>query len=413
MINFHMLAWDVAQEPTMLEEVSSLGESYFYDRLRRESLAYVVLSTCHRLEIYSSEQITDFEALNPYHRLEGGDAIRHLFRVASGVESLSIGEQEILRQVKTAFEKSLSDGVASKEFSVIFRKAISIGKEARDRTGISRGRTSIPSLVGQMLMTTLPAVGKRVAIVGSGKIARDMVKYALESRPANLTVYGRSQHPLQAISEQFEIKTVFGIDPKSIAEENDIIIAATSSSEPIFTLSIVENADSTFIDLGMPPNVEKDSCNKKVISLGNLEPIIRANSRDKASKIPAVEKIIEDGIVSLSMKLAEFEAEDLIKTIFNHAKGVEKAEISDAISAIRNGMDIEEVLKKMSDSLINQVLAPQTLAIKRLIKSEGNQELRQAISNFYNVLKESQTEQPRKASSSRRANRNPPDQILP
>lgn len=412
MINLHLIAWDVTKEPDMLEEVSSLGESHFYDSLRERIQSFVILSTCHRLEIYSSEEITEFEALRPYHRLEGYDAIRHLFRVASGVESVSVGEQEILRQVKTAFEKALKEGKTSKEFSIIFRKAISVGKEARDRTGISKGRTSIPSLVGQMLVSTLPAGGKRIAVVGTGKIARDMVKYGLESEPGELVVYGRSQSPLQSISDQFGVRTILGIEPHSIAAENDIVIAATSSSKPLFPLDVVEKADCTFIDLGMPPNVEKSTKEKKVISLSDLEPIIKANSKDKESKIPAVERIISEGIDSLSMKLGEFQAEDLIKTIFNHAKGVEKTEIADALAAIHNGMAVEDVLKKMSDSLINQVLAPQTLAIKKLIKSEANEELRKAIITFYNVLKESQVASSKTAPSSRRANRSRPDQIL-
>lgn len=405
-----MLAWDFSKEPNMLEEVCALGESYFLDRVKGETRSCVILSTCHRLEIYTSDRIRDFESLRPYHRLDGYEAITHLFRVASGIESISIGEQEILRQIKDAFEKAMADGTTSKEFSVIFRKAISVGKEVRDKTGISRGRTSIPSLVGQVLINKLSATGKRIAIVGTGKMARDLVKYSLECKPSEIVVYGRNESTLQAIKDQFGIQTVLGIEPGAISAENDIVITATSSSKPLFPLNTVEKADCTFIDLGMPPNVEKSSKHGKVIALGDLEPIVKANSKDKEAKIPAVEEIIREETNSLAMKLEEFEAEDLIKSIFNHAKGVEKMEIADALAAIRNGMPVEEVLRKMSDSLINQVLSPQTLAIKSLIKSDASQGLREAIDTFYSALKESQTPKPRARSSSRRANRNQRDQ---
>ena len=411
MIRFHLLAWDVVSEPKRLEQVSALGEAYFSERMASQSKSFVVLSTCHRLEIYSSSEITGFEDLGPYHELKSQEAIRHLFRVASGVESVSIGEQEILRQVKDAFENALENEVASKEFSVIFRIAISVGKEARDRTGISKGRTSIPSLVGQMLSTRFHSEGKRVAIVGTGKIAKDMVKYASESRPSRITVYGRNKTMLSVISDQFSVNTVQGIDPEAISSENDFVIVATSSSSPLFESRIVDGAKSTFIDLCMPPNVARSAFDSRVVSLADLEPVIRANSKDKESRIPEVEKIIDEGVYSLSRKLAEFEAEELIKTIFNHAKNVETDEISDAIAALRHGVSIEEVLKRMSDSLINRVLAPQTLAIKRLVKSEDGSELRQAINTFYNVLKDSQEKATRQTSSSRRASRNPQGQI--
>ncbi|EQD32560.1 glutamyl-tRNA reductase, partial [mine drainage metagenome] len=115
---------------------------------------------------------------------------------------VSVGEQEILHQVKIAFDDALARDRCSKSLSVIFRKAISVGKLVREKVPISKGKTSIPAHVGLMLSSELNAKGKCIAIVGSGKLATDLVKYAHMANPSSLRVYARSEESLRRIEKR-------------------------------------------------------------------------------------------------------------------------------------------------------------------------------------------------------------------
>jgi glutamyl-tRNA reductase len=406
----HMIGWDVNNEPHLLETVSTKDAAFFDHRLRGKVADWVLLSTCHRVEIYSSDPIPEFRDLSPYHAFSGDEALKHLFRVSSGIESVSVGEQEILHQVKVAFDDALANDRCSKTLSLIFQKAISVGKLVREKVPISKGKTSVPAHVGQMLSTELSARGKSIAIVGSGKLATDMVKYALMAKPAFLRVYARSEDSLERIARSYSIEAHNGIDPDAIIHDNDIIIAATSSKKPIFDGEIKEKG-KILIDLGMPPNASRGMNGCRLISLSDIEPIMRSNSAKKKALIPKVEGILDDELDQFTKKIAQLEADDLIKAVFEHSKSLEKNEVEVAMDMIRKGMDIEKVIGQMADSLVSKVLAPQTLAIKKMVKANRNKETIEVLQEFYKLLKGSQEKSSRRSSSVLQASQDPPAQI--
>lgn len=410
MNSLHMIGWDVNNEPHLLETVSTKDAAFFDHRLRGKITDWVLLSTCHRVEIYSSDPIPEFKDLSPYHSFSGDEALMHLFRVSAGIESVSVGEQEILRQVKVAFEDALANDRCSKTLSLIFQKAISVGKLVREKVPISRGKTSVPAHVGQMLSTELNASGKSIAIVGSGKLATDMVKYALMAKPAFLRVYARSEDSLDRIARSYSIEAHSKIDPAEIMSENEIIIAATSSKKPIFGGEI-KGKGKILIDLGMPPNASRNLTGCRLISLSDIEPIMRSNSAKKKALIPRVEEILNEELDQFTRKLGQLEADDLIRAVFEHSKSLEKNEVEVALDMIRKGMDIEKVIAQMADSLVSKVLAPQTLAIKKMVKVNKNRQTIEVLQEFYKLLKGSQEKSSRRSSSVHQASQDPPAQI--
>ncbi len=406
----HFIGWDINSESGHLEEVSSKERSFFEERLSSVLDNWVLLSTCHRVEIYSTDKIPEFDELKPYRSLSGADAINHLFRVASGIESVSVGEQEILHQVKVAFEDSLESGRSSKLLSLIFRKAISVGKTAREETGISRGKTSIPAHIGQILSSLEPK-RKRVAVVGSGKLAGDLVKYAGLCEPLSLRIYARNRDALLSIMNRYNVEVVNNIDTEGILRDNDVVITATASKKPIFTADYGFQ-DRILIDLGMPPNVDRANMRCRVIPLSEIEPLLRKNSEKKASLVPMVEGIIEREVKSLESKLLESEAEELIKLIFNNARDLKTREVRTASEMLYRGNDTENVLNNMADSLINKILAPQTLTIKKLLKTDNDDGFREALNSFYKALKKAQEDSSKGSAADHQAGRGRRGQIL-
>jgi glutamyl-tRNA reductase len=110
-------------------------------------------------------------------------------------------------------------------------------------------------------------------------------------------------------------------------------------------------------------------------------------------------------------KLAQMEADDLIKSVFEHSKNLERIEVEVAMEMIRKGMDIEKVIGQMADSLVNKVLAPQTLAIKKMVKSNQNTQTIEVLQEFYKLLKGTQEKSAKRSSSARRASQDQPAQI--
>jgi glutamyl-tRNA reductase len=406
----HMIGWDVNNEPHLLETVSTRDAGFFDRMLRGKVTDWVILSTCHRVEIYSSDPIPEFEDLRPYHEFSGEKALMHLFKVSSGIESVSIGEQEILHQVKIAFEDALAHDRCSKALSLIFQKAISVGKLVREKVPISKGKTSVPAHVGQMLCGDLNAGGRKIAIVGSGKLATDMVKYTLMAKPASLRVYARSQDSLEKIARSYPIEMDSKINPGEIISDNDIIIAATSSKKPIFD-SKLNGKGKLLIDLGMPPNASRRINGCRLISLSDIEPIMRSNSAKKKALIPKVEEILNYELDQFIRKLGQLEADDLIRTVFEHSRNLEQNEVRVALDMIKKGMDIEKVIGQMADSLVNKVLAPQTLAIKKMIKASKNRETIDVLQEFYGLLRKTQEKSSRRSSLVLQASQDPPTQI--
>ena len=411
MNSLYMIGWDIKQEAEKLEKMSAIGTKSLESMVLEKNQNYVLLSTCNRIEFYSTSPFKTDNLLKPFHKLEGRPAIVHLFRVSSGIESLSLGENEILHQIKEAFDLSLKNNRTDKALSIIFRKAQSVGKKAREETGISKVKTSIPAHVGSLLESVSDIGQKRVAIIGSGTMANDLVKYAKAANPNRITVYARNSDAVSRIKEKYGIYGVEEIDPLRISNENDIIITATGSKEPIF-LEDFEIKDKMFIDLGMPPNVSRKIRNNRVIYLSDIEPIMQENARNKAALIPIIEEMISREVGVLEKKLSELDADDLIKTIFNYAKHVKESEIRHSLAMLGNGSDLNDILDKLSDSIINKVLAPQTLAIKKMIKSDDDEKFHRVLEDFYALVKNSMSAQNTNAASSHQEDQDQQGQIL-
>ena len=411
MNTLYMIGWDIKQEAEKLEKMSAIDTKSLENMVLERDQNFVLLSTCNRIEFYSTLPFKTDNSLKPFHKLEGRLAIEHLFRVSSGIESLSIGENEILHQIKEAFDLSLKNNRTDKALSIIFRKAQSVGKKAREQTGISKGKTSIPAHVGSLLENLSDIGKKKVAIIGSGTMATDLVKYAKIANPARITVYARNSDAISRIRQKYGVYGVEEIDPIRISQDNDIIITATGSKEPIFQDDF-EIRDKMFIDLGMPPNVSRKISNNSVIYLSDIEPIMQENARNKAALIPIIEEMINEEVGILEKKLLELDADDLIKTIFNYAKHVKESEIKHSMSLLGNGSDLYYILDKLSDSIINKVLAPQTLAIKKMIKSDDDEKFHRVLEDFYTLVKKTMSAQNTNSASSRQEAQDQQGQIL-
>jgi glutamyl-tRNA reductase len=294
----------------------------------------VILNTCNRLEFYFyarknfdvSRVIEEFfnsqetrllrrpagtsrndikGCWNEYvQRFEGIDVARHLFRVAAGLESQIIGENEIFAQLKTAYSFALDCNSIKTAFHHLFHCAFRVAKAVRTQTGISSGALSIAGAAVVLAEINCEIEKAKVFVVGSGANAELLLKHLIKKKVKDITVVGRNQdRAMELIGKtagQF-------LQLEKLAEQisnADIVFTATSAKEPLIGAEMIKNRRNplVMIDLSVPPNIEQENSNDKVklFNIQSLEKIIKSNNSKRKSEIPKVQAVINKHLPAVS-----------------------------------------------------------------------------------------------------------------
>ncbi len=352
----------------------------------------IILKTCNRVEIYFVEVHDEVIFEDPGAKIfKGEDAMIHLFSVAAGLESMSVGEQEILRQVKEAYEDSIKKGMIGKEISIIFRKAISVGKEIRQKTAISHGKVSIPAIMIDEIDKSIGDLQRKIGIVGTGKMAATIGRYLIKNKNNDITIYGRNEEAGNELASMLNLKFEKTLNMKYIIDSNTVIITATTSKTALMERENIEliNDRKILVDISNPKNIEPNFKNDNVvlINLDKASSIMEKNRTKKETDILVSKQIIVREIKELQERILETEAEEIISTTYEMAKSILIQEIQRYLHEVSKGGDEEELLNLMGNSLINKILAPQTFALKDLIRDSKIDTLREFLVNFEEHLK--------------------------
>jgi glutamyl-tRNA reductase len=250
-----------------------------HENLRKAGVAEaVLLSTCNRVELYASGEegmeTSLREALLGLHRDPGlasclythadGAAIRHLFRVAAGLDSLVVGENEILGQVKKAYEAAGAASATGKLTNVLFQRALFVGKKVRTATAVSEGPTSVPALAASLAGRIFGDLREsRVLILGAGAMAEGTLHALISQKAGSVVVVNRTLEKAEALALAFKAEARPFDRLTEELERADIVLCSTGSPEPVVTRAMVEaslhrrkNRPLFFIDIAVPRDVE-------------------------------------------------------------------------------------------------------------------------------------------------------------
>lgn len=356
-------------EKMLLMEDESIQEILSLKNIEKR----IILRTCNRLEIYYHEDVGDWgDNFEKSEIITGENAIRHIFRVASGLESMSVGENEILRQIKEAFELSHKIGRTDKFLSMIFQRALKVGKEVREKTEISQGKVSIPSIMIEQMERKNLVKGKSIGVIGTGKMAATVVKYLRKKEGVGITIYGRNEEAGVELCNLFKVQFKKSLDLPSIVEDCDCVITATSSKVPLISRESIEKIEKKilFVDISNPKNIE-ESYNNPNVELINLEmanEILQENKKRKEKDIKIAEEILEREIEKIYAKIAEGEIEKYITLRYSNSRSLLTFELDRFVHNIESGISVNESAELMGNSLINKIMAPETLTLKQLIR---------------------------------------------
>lgn len=302
------------------------------DQLRSEGVLEeaLILSTCNRSEIYGAasgdsadsgmvvEQLEDFFAsfhgLSPselqgaLYLRNGHDAVRHLYRVASGLDSMLLGEAEVLGQVRQAYRAALDHGSTGRILNRLFQRALEVGKRVRTETSLAVRPVSVAFAGVRLAEQILGRLGdKRALIVGSGATSERVVGHLCDRGIQNLRLINRTAQHAQDLASRFGGEVLPWEGLRSALEWPDLIVTSVSSPEPVLTRELLEaakiargNLPLLVIDLGLPRNVAASAGNLGGIYVYNLDDltlIVEENKKAREQEIPHAEAIVEEQVV--------------------------------------------------------------------------------------------------------------------
>ncbi|HLN74279.1 MAG: glutamyl-tRNA reductase [Methylococcaceae bacterium] len=318
----------------------------------------VLISTCNRTEIYFSQDIHDnqtafelvyevirkFKSVNEhlwhyfYHRSNAG-AVRHLFEVSSGLDSLIIGEDQIIGQVKEAYvrctEAALTDAVLMR----MFQKSFEAGKRVRTETGIKLGITSVSVAAVEMCSCLLNGVSsKSVLLVGAGETGNLALQNIVKKGVGKVTVTNRTLDKAVKTAAKYNGSTIDFVNFDAHLHESDIVIIATSSTTPLITKEMVRQAaekrgckKQVYVDLSVPRNIEKEAGeieNTHLLGVDDLQEIVRQTTEKKKEAAAKAAVIIDEVVADFTEWLASRSLRPAINTIITNLQAINVEELT-------------------------------------------------------------------------------------
>lgn len=263
---------------------------------------YVLLQTCNRAELYYNGAIAAQQ--NGFIFESGESACRHLLRVACGLESFVVGETEILGQLRNAYKVAKQRGHCSSELSRYFEIALRVGRRARSKTGISRGKVSVVSLALDYVQDLLGDLrGKKVLVIGAGNIGTKVARSLKNTNVERILITNRHYERAVELAREIDAEAYHLSHLNEVLNRADIVICATSAPHLILTRERIKktNRKLIVIDLSVPKNVEesiKSLENIELVTFEDLKGKADKNLEERKREVEKVERLIEREMVS-------------------------------------------------------------------------------------------------------------------
>ncbi len=371
-----------------------------------------VLKTCNRLEIYAVSyepeatradlrQFIDGFVEQEDGRslvlfLEQRESVNHLLRVSAGLESLIVGEDQIQSQVKDAYELAEKEGCAHLVLSIVFRKAINVGKKVRTETRLNKGAVSVGSAAVDLAEKVVgPLEGKTVLVIGAGEMATQIAKHLVGKRPKAVFVSNRTYDHAQELAFALGGEAVrFDVLVDYLAR-SDVVLCATSSPHIILSKDIVHQGltgrgeeSMVIIDVSFPRNVApevREIEKVKLYDIDGLRDIAQSNMLARKLEISNAERIISQEMGLLDQKLEEMRGSELIGALYKKYHQMKENEIRKALNRLNGGTDDpEEVMEEFANALTKKFLAEPTQMLKEASR-EGNNEIMDLVRELFKI----------------------------
>lgn len=354
----------------------------------------VVLSTCNRTELYlsmedkenSHEQLIRW--LCQYHQIEPNElknsvywhqdnqAVSHLMRVASGLDSLVLGEPQILGQVKKAFADSQNYDSLSSELERLFQKSFSVAKRVRTETQIGANAVSVAfaaCTLARQIFESLSSL--TILLVGAGETIELVARHLREHQVKKIIIANRTKERAQRLANEVDADVITLSEIDECLSQADIVISSTARPLPIIGKGMVEralkkrrNQPMLLVDIAVPRDIEQDVeklNNVYLYSVDDLEAIIQHNREQRQAAAIQAEHIVQQESGQFMDWLRAQGAVGAIREYRDSAEMLRAEMTEKAITLIQNGADAEKVIQQLSHQLMNRLIHTPTKSLQQ------------------------------------------------
>ena len=368
-----------------------------------------ILSTCNRTELYvaaerpaaAADWLAQYHSLKPsdvtpyLYTLPSEQAVRHAFRVASGLDSMVLGEPQILGQMKDAVREAQAAGTLGTVLHKLFQRSFAVAKEVRSTTEVGANSVSMAAASVKLAARIFPSLHEqKVLFIGAGEMIELCATHFAAQGPARITVANRTLERASLLAHRFNGQA---IELRSLAEhlhDYDIVVSCTASSLPILGKGLIERALRArrrrpifMVDLAVPRDIEREVGELDDVFLytvDDLAEIVSANLDARRSAVVQAEAIIETQVGQFMHWMQARESVPLIRALREQAEEARRHELERALRLLQRGDDPKQVLEALSQGLANKLMHAPTQALNEAAGDE-RRELSDIVARLFRV----------------------------
>lgn len=377
-----------------------------------------ILSTCNRTEIYCS--VEDQKAaqqvlawLSEFHQLDldvllnssyqhhDDIAVQHMMRVASGLDSLILGEPQILGQLKSAYAVAQESGTVGSELGRLFRQAFNVAKEVRTNTAIGENPVSVAFAAVSMAKHIFSDFSRSTALlIGAGETIDLVARHLADAGIKQIIVANRTLARAQKLAEQFHAEAVLLEDIPQELPKADIVISSTASPLPILGKGTVEralkkrrHAPMFMVDIAVPRDIEEEVgelSDVYLYTVDDLKGIIEENVKSREHAAKQAEQLIVNGVGRFMRDLRSLDAVETVTAFRSHIESLKQECLEKALKQLANGDDAEKVLQQFAHTYTNKMMHQPTSQVRKA-SAEGRGEVMNWMQELFQLSTDSET----------------------
>lgn len=376
----------------------------------------VVLSTCNRVELYLAadkpiERQTVVELLSDLHQLpagefeshlyerRGGGVVRHLFSVASSLDSMVLGETQILGQVKQAYELSLSDKATGPLLNPLFQRAVSAGKEVLTATGLGEGRVSIASVAVDYARRIFDTFAdKTVLCLGTGKMSRLVLQNFRTLHAGELRVVSRDLQRAEAFARQFGGRGVAMADLDEHLVAADVIVTGTAAPEPVITrdrfaglLKRRRYRPAFLIDIAVPRDIEPavgELDSVYLYNIDDLQQVVNGSNAQRSGRLDAAQAVVDRHVAAYERWQQQQEVGPLIDLLYQRAAAIAETEVTRTLEKMPADPAARQQIEELAHRIVRKLLHDPVTQLRERHGTHESAIYAHAIEQLFGLAKE-------------------------